>query len=392
MFDVRTVIALTIFYSFIIGGSIILFGHNRKRVQGLRLMGSGVITYGFGFLILAYRGTFPDFFTIIIANVFIAAGVALIVHSLCSFLRKKPRKIIFDGIILAIFFLLYCLFTYVIPSVNARIIVSSVIQAIYFGEIIYILLSEKGEAHYAQCKVISYFFIGVVVLNIIRMGVTIVQGPISSFMQASTIHALGITVYQIMPFVLAIGCFWIANTRIEKELQVQALTDPLTKLFNRMAFRDIAKKEMSRGRRNKESIALIMCDIDFFKNINDSYGHQVGDEVLQQMARELERSIRLEDIVARYGGEEFVFLIPNLDMQVLRRLMESIRRNIEDNVFICKGIQQKVTISLGAYLTQESKEDLDICIKNADDALYKAKKTGRNKAVIYNEWKKEMIE
>lgn len=160
----------------------------------------------------------------------------------------------------------------------------------------------------------------------------------------------------------------------EKKLEELATTDPLTLLYNRRKFNELVDYEIEKEKRYALGLSVIYCDIDHFKNINDTYGHDVGDEVLIAFAKLLKESLRESDTVARWGGEEFVILIPSKTADIAVEIAEKMRKNIEDNVFLNVGT---VTASFGVshYINNDTKEAM---LKRADKALYKAKENGRN--------------
>jgi len=170
----------------------------------------------------------------------------------------------------------------------------------------------------------------------------------------------------------------------QKELQELSVTDPMTKLYNRRYFSDLSLELVELTKRNNHELSLIMLDIDKFKNVNDTYGHDVGDEVIVDLATTLANEKRKTDIAFRIGGEEFVLLLPNTSSdgaeilaQKIRKIIESSAVNLDDNQ------QLKYTISLGVSIFNINKDiDLQSVVKRADEALYEAKETGRNKVCV----------
>ena len=159
-----------------------------------------------------------------------------------------------------------------------------------------------------------------------------------------------------------------------------SIRDGLTKLFNVRHFKDILAKEfaMSSGKRKTRRLCLIMADVDYFKNFNDTYGHQVGDFVLKRVAHMFKQGSRSHDVAARYGGEEFIMMLPGTDIEDAKNIAERIRENIENTPFRRHNETYSVTVSLGAAMLEEeaTKEEF---IKKVDEVLYMAKKTGRNR-------------
>jgi len=165
----------------------------------------------------------------------------------------------------------------------------------------------------------------------------------------------------------------------QQELREQANTDDLTGLPNRRFFEQIASKEMSLMRRQKEYFAVLMMDIDHFKTVNDTYGHAAGDHVLVQVGRILAQAMREEDMVARIGGEEFVVASPYTNRLAAIVLAERLRKAVEGLNIEFDGDQIPVTISIGIALMPQAGETLSDVLAAADERLYVAKQNGRNR-------------
>jgi diguanylate cyclase (GGDEF)-like protein/PAS domain S-box-containing protein/hemerythrin-like metal-binding protein len=168
---------------------------------------------------------------------------------------------------------------------------------------------------------------------------------------------------------------------MESELARMAREDELTGVFNRRYFMEMATREVIRGRRFREPQAIMMIDIDHFKKINDTYGHEVGDQVLHEMARGCSASLRGVDVFGRLGGEEFGALLLNTDSEIAGMLAERMRRGMESLAVETPAGTVRFTVSIGMATFTEPDLSLDALLKKADDALYEAKKTGRNRVV-----------
>ena len=171
-----------------------------------------------------------------------------------------------------------------------------------------------------------------------------------------------------------------------------SLTDHLTGLFNKRYFHTRLVEEVTRAKRSSYEVSLIFCDIDYFKRVNDRFGHHMGDEVLRKMAQILRGGVdelniisrlRKSDIIARYGGEEFVIILPETGKQGAAIAAERLRQEVENYTFRLDGEDVHITMSFGvAELSPEDKDHTEI-IKNADYAMYKAKNSGRNRVIVY---------
>jgi len=171
------------------------------------------------------------------------------------------------------------------------------------------------------------------------------------------------------------------NAQLHKDMETKALYDGLTGIFNRRAIEDRLDVEMSRCGRSGHSLALLMIDIDHFKQINDAYGHNVGDLVLAGVAKLLIKSVRVGDVCGRWGGEEFILLIVDLSEENLPKIAENVRKSVEKKEFKCGTNYINVTISVGATLLR-LEENADDFKKRADNLLYLAKQEGRNRVLL----------
>ncbi|MBN2398575.1 MAG: diguanylate cyclase [Deltaproteobacteria bacterium] len=162
-----------------------------------------------------------------------------------------------------------------------------------------------------------------------------------------------------------------------------ATTDGLTKLFVHRYFHLLLDQEIQRSRRHSQPFSLVMADIDDFKDVNDAYGHQFGDEVLRSVAETMKRSARAVDIVARYGGEEFVLILPETDLEGALVAAEKIRTAVEKEDIFHKEERLHVTISLGIAAFPRHADEKDLLIRAADEAMYDAKRAGKNRVAVY---------
>lgn len=164
---------------------------------------------------------------------------------------------------------------------------------------------------------------------------------------------------------------------------MSARTDPLTSLLNRRGVEEKLIYEKDRMERSGKTFSLILCDIDYFKKINDKYGHDGGDYILTQIAKTIEKQSRKQDVVCRWGGEEFLLLLPETELEGAASLAEKIRKQMEVNIQIFKSQKIHITLSLGVAC-MAGFGNVDDCIKKADLRLYAAKGGGRNR-VVFND-------
>lgn len=173
----------------------------------------------------------------------------------------------------------------------------------------------------------------------------------------------------------------------EKTRAIELLSqrDGLTGLYNRKYFDDAFEYEWNRAIRNRTAVSLVMCDIDHFKRVNDTFGHLAGDAYLRLTAGVLKQVVRREtDIVARYGGEEFIVLIPDDSLENAVALAEQIRQRVENTALTFDGQTIRATVSLGvARVSPRPFEKKETIVSNADNAMYQAKSRGRNRVIAH---------
>jgi len=186
----------------------------------------------------------------------------------------------------------------------------------------------------------------------------------------------------------AISSVCLENAINRERIILSGLTDSLTGFYNRTYLERRLNEEISRAARYQQPLSCLFLDIDFFKKVNDTYGHASGDRVLREVANRIQNQLRASDIPTRFGGEEFTLLLPQTGCEEALLLAERIRLAVQATPFVMESTEQlKVTISIGVsqLLAHEHQQPQGLgkqLLKSADSALYHAKKTGRNKAVL----------
>ena len=229
----------------------------------------------------------------------------------------------------------------------------------------------------------------IALLPLIRYGELIGSFNLGSFSQERFAEASGTEFLQRLATIVAI-C--IENATNNERLKRVGLTDPLTRINNRRFFDQRLNEEIGRSMRANEPISCLFIDIDHFKSINDSYGHQQGDFILREVARLIREQLRNCDVIARYGGEEFSVLLANTPEQIAWDVAERIRRSVDQYTFHLpetdKNVHVSVSSGIATLAALQGLEDVSklgrILVENADHALYDAKSDGRNCVRSYN--------
>lgn len=177
----------------------------------------------------------------------------------------------------------------------------------------------------------------------------------------------------------------LKNAELFNEIQTLTKVDALTGIYNRRGFNELCERELIHAKRSKLTQSMLMIDIDFFKKINDQYGHPIGDQILLSLSKELGKNLRQTDILCRYGGEEFAILLPETTIQTAKTIAERLRISISNYSFEVTKTTLHITISIGVSWMHGDHAELDILLDRADEAMYQAKRSGRNRVCVYNE-------
>ncbi|WP_019910117.1 GGDEF domain-containing response regulator [Paenibacillus sp. HW567] len=218
-----------------------------------------------------------------------------------------------------------------------------------------------------------------------RIPIIIVSGEHSKEIQMYA-YSLGVMDYMAKPLDIDLFLVLIKNRfELKREWQESIILDELTGAFNRKYFNQTMKQLGSDFRRTGRIFSLALMDLDHFKLVNDTYGHLVGDEVLQAFSEVARLSIRVEDTFCRFGGEEFALFMPNTDASSALLVVERIQQQLAANKFTAKNERFQVTFSGGITEIREEQNDPDKLIEEADQAMYASKHTGRNRTTLYTD-------
>jgi diguanylate cyclase (GGDEF)-like protein len=277
----------------------------------------------------------------------IQMGVACLVVMYGIYYANEVRGLFFSMYILILLFGIFRLYT-------RQFLFVSVFALLTYGADIVLLNIFRSQDINLKIECFQWFGLAIVLISVSFIG-----GNISSIRRELS----------------------ISRKKLQSSLTVireMAIHDDLTGFYNRHHLMDIIDSEKSRSIRTGSVFSLVMMDIDKFKNINDAYGHQTGDQVLRTFAAIIRSILRKTDFCGRYGGEEFLIVLTQTDIQAAKVFAERICNCVENSFFPCLGPDSRVTVSIG--LTEyRMQEDIEKTISRADEFLYKAKKGGRNR-------------
>jgi diguanylate cyclase (GGDEF)-like protein len=359
---------------------------NNTRLRGLGWLGGAFASGSMGAFFL-YDVQATAWINVILADVLILTAFVLLNVAFAELAeREAPVPTLGIGLLVlqAVADLWLIHFAY---STDFRSLVASLLIAVQVGQTTILLLRERRKAIRGPAwfsAILALSFMSFNILRSIAIGVGVFDRPYVANKEEIVTYVLYIAVALGMAF----GFFWMTATILTSELEHMASTDPLTRVYNRRVFLEWCEKELKRAQRAGTPFSILMVDLDHFKKINDSFGHQAGDEVLCAVVEEIQDSVRGIDILGRWGGEEFAVLLPGATLAAACVVAQRIRSNIEKISLQSSGLRQnsndpriRVTASIGLAAVRGNEDSIADVMQRADSALYRAKAEGRNRVL-----------
>jgi len=337
---------------------------------------------GLGSVLNSMHGSLDSTLTLILPNFVLTLGNVLLVTGLMRFVGSPQRSGLL-AILIAIEFCIHCYFVYAQPLLWVRLLNTSIFMTLLAIWPLVVLrrLSASDSTYSVAIPFLLLGFALECVAYVLWMIYALRAMPVEPYVNSQSPTA-SVALLQILctSFILNISFVLLVMERIHRLLRHRAAVDDLTGVFNRRAFHQIADVELARADRSHVWPALLVLDLDHFKQINDCYGHHAGDEVLRRFGALIKSCTRAGDIVARMGGEEFAALLPTTDLDRASSVAERIRATLEQEAFCVDQRQFRVTTSIGLSIIRPE-DTLHSAFVRADHALYEAKEQGRNRVI-----------
>ena len=346
----------------------------RREVHGLGHWAAGLLLLVCASLLFGTREVLPPALSMIAANAALVAGIGLSMLGTETFFGLAPsRRAYLFIFVLAIAGNSWWLLVH--PDFSARVAVFSLLVFLFYARQVQ-LVWRHGERHFS-----SFFFAALMLLQavvVLARGVAaLLHGGASvNLTVAGTPAGIYLAVANFMALLLTVGFMTVATRRLQQILERRSTHDPLTQVLNRRGFGDAYAREIGNPRRRRLPLTLLSIDLDYFKSINDRYGHAVGDQVLAHVATVIGGALRESDCVARFGGEEFVVLMPDMPAHDALGVAERIRALLRESNHA--GLPS-CTVSIGVACRASVVEGLEQLLSRADAALYLAKERGRDR-------------
>lgn len=357
-----------------------LFGRNNPEYRSVRDWGLATLMIAVGTSLVFVRPVFNSEYVILVSNTLIILGMVLTYRSFRVF-RGEDTRDIFGGSLVVAGLFATLLWQFGLISEGPRSALITGILAVVLWRIVWLFISEPlAVARIAQrATIITYIVYAS--LNTART-LAALLGSTSSVLDPSLIEVIYVSGNTILWISVTLCVIWMVVERQHGALENLAMHDPLTGALNRNALLKAFKNEHNRAQRDNSEFALLLFDIDHFKQINDTHGHLVGDKILREFVEGLGPLVRQTDSIGRYGGEEFVVQVTGAGKDIALIIAERIRDNVARHGFDLEGTRYDLTVSVGVVVYPHHGDNWDTLIAKADAALYRAKGSGRNQ-VIY---------
>jgi diguanylate cyclase (GGDEF)-like protein len=359
--------------------TISFFALQANQYKGIRLYMWGAISAALGFLLSIPAAISPDvlmlrFFAgdfLILACYFYCLGIARFLNF--NFNAKWLFYFLMSGITTYVYFIIF-------NTANglAKILIIFFYVIVFYSIACYLLWQRRHENFASSIYFILISLVFIIIIFIIN-SYFVVLYKIGSLVENETINKALVISLFISGYLRNVGFIMMVSHRLYQDLRDAASIDFLTKIYNRRATQEILDQQFYQFQRYHNSCSIILLDIDHFKKVNDNYGHEIGDKVLQSVTHILKNHLRKNDTLGRWGGEEFLIVLPNTVIEKATEVAEKLKQEIAREKI--QGID--CTISLGVKTIDNNDQTIDQAVKRADDALYKAKHSGRNCVVAY---------
>ncbi|WP_210546027.1 GGDEF domain-containing protein [Rhodoferax sp. PAMC 29310] len=372
MIDPRTVL----FLASMLGGlmAVVLFVLRRThpaRIDGLGTWSLGLLGIAVGTMLAFCRPWLPEMLTVSVARVLLLGSLFAIYLGTLRFIGLKPNLRVWVPVIL-MGVMLQVVFTHVHPSFHARLIVATSLAASLFLSQAWVLWAHATPTFAPRlCLAVSLLL---AMLQLMRLVTSFVLPLGESVYVTTTPNMVYVVGLALAVLFYSVGMVLMASERLRTELEQLATRDSLTNAINRRQMTALFENELERCHRQDRSMGLLLLDLDHFKTINDTYGHQAGDEVLIKLVANTKLLLRQSDQVARFGGEEFAVLLPDTSLEKAIAAAERIRASCA-----APGKGLSCTVSIGVTTNQNDADTLDSMLARADKAMYRAKANGRNR-------------
>ena len=375
-------LAMIIASSLMMAASMAVVGWGRRR-DGLGRWAAALLVNAIGHLLIMLRGLIPDVLSIVVGNLMLSSVFVGMIAAVYQFQGRPVRW----PLLLAPPLLVLVFVSVFIDNFPARV---SFVGLVIGLQAVWALLAALSHRHATvgrgQWLLVAGLLLEAVVLGVRALVAISTHSEATNILQSSALQTLTFLATFSVVLVSSVGFVFMSRDRADENNRVLAALDPLTGVANRRSLIAALDRDVARAQRMREPMALMMVDIDHFKDVNDRYGHPAGDRVLCSVVNVLRQRVRAQDLVGRYGGEEFMVLLPDTGLVGAEQLARALCKAVEESRCPADGVPGPgiaVTVSIGVFGGRlESGDSWDMLIAAADRALYQAKNNGRNRVEV----------
>lgn len=356
--------------------SLVMFSLGRgfpANIRGVGHWATGSLLVSFSAVLLALRGGVPDWLSVVVGNGGLILGTGLWVIGSELFYGRHPSRRVLT-LLIAIGAIAMGWLTWVQPSFGGRVFCMSVILSCEYGATSIVMLRFGRGSN-------AVHFVGAMLLVLSAVAaaraITMCVPSMAStgLLSVDIMQRIYLITSAVMSLTVTVGMLFVAMDRLRTQLEQQSFMDPLTGLLNRRAFLSAHQQERDKTLRVGGTLALLLIDLDHFKQVNDTYGHATGDRILIDFAKRVAGVLPASAHFARWGGEEFAVLVPRASPEEAKDEAERIRRLVAQRG---DDALPGYTCSIGVACTSAAEASIEQLARDADEALYSAKRSGRN--------------
>lgn len=350
--------------------------------DGMAYWAAGLACNTAGYVLFVLHGQTSDWLSIVLANVLFSSVFALFTEGVLQFQKRQPRRwLIWLPVLVTAL-----LFAALIPWQAARMLVGAIVFCAQSVVIVACLLQRRhttvGVGQYFMVAGFLMMMVGFAFLGVGALQHADEAPSITTLHLAQSVTFLVAAVSVVL---VSLGLVVMTKEQADERNHKLAMRDDLTGLINRRSLLESLAQHLSTAKRHGQPLSLLVIDIDFFKPVNDTFGHLSGDKVLKAMASTIAQRTRAQDVLGRFGGEEFLMILPSTTVSGAEQLAQTLRESVAATPFYAvSGESISITVSIGlCALSQLPDPQCEDLIGAADQALYRAKAAGRNRVEVF---------
>ena len=384
--DARTLFVATTTISLYISLMLFLYSRNQKIYPGFWLWLAGNLLAFTTYLLFTARGFIPDFFSIPMANAVGVLSTVFRMEGMKKFFDKNAKLLLPNFLIPLLVLILQTYFTFIVDDIRIRNTIFSIFTSLMALRMCRLLLLSSDKS----TKALTLFFSVMLLAFVIGQGIRAINWFVwvdnRGVMTSSPFNSISVLFLMIFDISWGVYLILLNSQRMNREitdltdqLEELASMDSLTGVFNRRKFLEIGITELARAQRYRRKLSLLMFDLNNFKDVNDTYGHAAGDEILKQVVNVCRKYLRQQDVLGRFGGDEFIILLPETNLMETIEIAQRLNHGIQSIPYE-RNWHVHVSISYGAAEAADTDKELDQLMQRADVLLYDMKAQKRNQA------------